>query len=120
MDICQVIRALRESKSISAEQLALSLGVETSTITRAERGERRLSTKLLEEIATALNTGVTELYAIVEGKVVADPPGLDGQAAEIEKTLMDLRRPISSMNAAQRGLLIELARTVAQSSCGSD
>lgn len=118
MDICQVIRALRESKSISAEQLALNLGVETSTITRVERGERRLSTKLLEEIAFALNTSVTELYAIVEGKVVVTQPHQQGNAGEVEETLMALRRPLSEMNDAQRELLIELAKTVAHSKIG--
>ncbi len=112
MEICQVIRLFRESRNLSAEQLALSLGVETSTITRAERGERRLSTQLLEQIAVALNTGVTDLYAIVEGRTVLPEHRPKEDAIETEEALLRLRQSMSGLSSAQRTLIVELAAVV--------
>ncbi|MFA7268474.1 MAG: helix-turn-helix transcriptional regulator [Sterolibacterium sp.] len=114
MDICQVIRSFRESQNLSAEQLALSLGVETSTITRAERGERRLSTDLLERIAAALKIGVTDLYAIVEGREVVPANGSEDQSTEVGEALVVLRRLLLDLNPDQRTLIVELAKTVAR------
>ena len=114
MEICQVIRLFRESRNLSAEQLALSLGVETSTITRAERGERRLSTQLLEQIAVALNTGVTDLYAIVEGRTVLPEHRPIEDAIETEEALLRLRQSMSGLSSAQRTLIVELAAVVAR------
>lgn len=94
--------------------MALSLGVETSTITRAERGERRLSTELLEHIAAALKVGVTDLYAIVEGREVVPASGKDEESAEIGKALVVLRRLLLDLNPDQRTLIVELAKTVAR------
>jgi transcriptional regulator with XRE-family HTH domain len=115
MDICEVIRSFRESKNISAEQLALSLGVETSTITRAERGERRLSTTLLEQIAAALNSNVTDLYAIAEGREVVTGSRKHGHSAEVDEVLLSLRQILSKLSPEQRQLVLDLAKTVANS-----
>jgi transcriptional regulator with XRE-family HTH domain len=114
MEICQVIRLFRESRNLSAEQLALSLGIETSTITRAERGERRLSTLLLEQIAAALNTGVTDLYAIVEGRTLLPEHRPVEDAIETEEALLRLRKTMSGLSSAQRTLIVELAAVVAR------
>ena len=114
MEICQVIRLFRESRNLSAEQLALSLGVETSTITRAERGERRLSTQLLEQIADALNTGVTDLYAIVEGRTVLPQLRPIEVAIETEEALLRLRQSMSGLSSAQQTLIVDLAAVVAR------
>ena len=115
MDICEVIRSFRESQNISAEQLALSLGVETSTITRAERGERRLSTTLLEQIAAALNSNVTDLYAIAEGREVVTGSRKHGQSAEVDEVLLSMRQILSKMSPKQRQLVLDLAKTVVNS-----
>lgn len=115
MDICQVIRSFRESQNLSAEHLALKLGVETSTITRAERGERRLSTTLLESIAAALNIGVTDLYAIAEGREVVPGCRRPGQSVEVEQALLALRNILSGLTMEQRMLIVDLAKTVASS-----
>ena len=113
MEICQVIRALRESQQLSAEEVAFRLGVETSTITRAERGERRLTTDLLQKIAGVLNLGVTDIYALVEGREVLPENGmsLDG-LIEVNEVLLKLRGVLLKLSPAQRRLLLELARTV--------
>lgn len=120
MDICQVIRSFRESQNLSAEQLALNLGVETSTITRAERGERRLSTTLLERIAENLHTGVTDLYAIAEGREVVSDCRRSSQSVEVEKTLLALRAILSGLTIEQRMLVVDLAKAVASSKCAGN
>ena len=66
MKICQALRSIREAKNLTAEQLALSVNVEPSTISRAERGERRISTDLLEKIAAAMKEAGRDLGIPVE------------------------------------------------------
>ena len=115
MDICQVIRSFRESQNLTAEQLALSLGVETSTITRAERGERRLSTALVEQIAAALNTCVTDLYAMAEGREVVKGNRRHGHSDDVEEALLTMRQILLKLTPEQRLLVLDLAKTVAAS-----
>lgn len=115
MDICQVIRSVRESKNLSAEQLALALGVETSTITRVERGERRLSTLLLEQIAKQFGVGVTDLYAIVERRVV-EQSGREQVASEnFDATMLKLRAILSDCDSSQLDLVFRVVETITKS-----
>lgn len=115
MDICQVIRSVRESKNLSAEQLALALGVETSTLTRAERGERRLSTTLLEQIADYLGLGVTDLYAVVERRVV-DQNGREQVASEkFDETMLKLRAILKDCDSSQLDLVLAVVEVIAKS-----
>jgi len=114
MDICQVIRSVRESKNLSAEQLALALGVETSTITRVERGERRLSTSLLEQIANQFGMGVTDLYALVERRVV-DQNGREQVASEkFDETMLKLRAILKDCDSSQLDLVLAVAEVIAK------
>jgi transcriptional regulator with XRE-family HTH domain len=113
MEICRVIRALRESQELTAEEVAFRLGVDTSTITRVERGERRLSTDLLQAIAGALNLGVTDIYALVEGREVLPAKSADFEAlSDVNEVLLRLRRVLLKLPPDQRGLLLELAQTL--------
>ena len=116
MKICQVLRSIRESKNLTAEQLALSVNVEPSTISRAERGERRISTALLEKIAAAMSIGVTDLYALVEGRQVLTGNIQPDDALDLEGTLLRLRQILSDLNPNQRALILDLAIAVARSS----
>lgn len=114
MDICQVIRSVRESKNLSAEQLALALGVETSTVTRVERGERRLSTTLLEQIADQFGMAVTDLYAVVERRVV-DQNGREQVASEkFDATMLKLRAILKDCDSAQLDLVLGVVEVIAK------
>ena len=116
MKICQVIRSMRESKKLSAEHLALCVGVEISTITRAERGERRIPTDLLEKIAVAMDIGVTDLYAIAEGRVVLAGASRTDDSLELDEVLLKLRLLMADLSKEQRALILELSAVVARSS----
>jgi len=48
------IRAARKERGVSQRELARALGVAQSTLSRIERGERRVSVDLLIEIARTL------------------------------------------------------------------
>ena len=116
MKICQALRSIREAKNLTAEQLALSVNVEPSTISRAERGERRISTDLLEKIAAAMSIGVTDLYALVEGRQLLTGNIQPDDALDLEGTLLKLRKILSGLNPNQRALILDLAITVARNS----
>ena len=101
---------------MSAEHLALCVGVEISTITRAERGERRIPTALLEKIAAAMDIGVTDLYAIAEGRVVLAGTSRTDDSLELDEDLLKLRLLMADLSKEQRALILELSAVVARSS----
>lgn len=111
MQIGQIIRALRQEKGWSQERLALDLEMTTSYVSRIERGERQLSTELLERMAQALGTSVTGIYALAEGRSLKD-------AAVAEKPIeidysdsgLKLRKLFRQLSEDERELLIEFAR----------
>ena len=115
MDICQVIRSVRESKNLSAEQLALALGIETSTITRVERGERRLSTTLLEQIADQLDVGVTDLYSVAERRVVNQNWREQAASENFDETMLQLRAILKDCDSSQLQMILNVVEVIARS-----
>jgi transcriptional regulator with XRE-family HTH domain len=71
MDICSVIginvRKLRNSKSLSQEELAFKAGIDRSYLSEIENGHKNLSVIMLEQIAAALGAKVTQLFAGYKG-----------------------------------------------------
>ena len=67
MDIGKVIRALRQERGETLEQLALEVGTDASNLSRIERGIQQPSNELLVAIAKALETNITSIYALAEG-----------------------------------------------------
>ena len=55
------IKQKRIEKSLSQEQLAEKLGVSKNTVSRWERGVNIPDLGLLDSLASALNTGVSEI-----------------------------------------------------------
>lgn len=55
------IRAARKGRGISQRDLARTLGMAQSTLSRIERGERRVSVNQLIEIARALGVRPAEM-----------------------------------------------------------
>ncbi len=65
------IRAYREEKGISQEELAHEAGLDRTYVGGAERGERNLTVLSLMKIATPLNVDLEDL---VDGLAEADKP----------------------------------------------
>ncbi|HQC74586.1 MAG TPA: helix-turn-helix transcriptional regulator [Bacilli bacterium] len=55
------IRTLRENAGFTQTNLALFLGVDQSLITRIEKGERSLSTDMLEKLASLFGVTVEQM-----------------------------------------------------------
>lgn len=63
------VRALREAKNISQEDLAASAGLHRTYIGSIERGERNLGLKNIFRIARALGCEPSKLMAATERRV---------------------------------------------------
>lgn len=60
-DIGARIRAAREAKGLTAEQLGEKIGTDKGTVSRIERGLAGLDVERLQEIANALGVPVEDL-----------------------------------------------------------
>ncbi len=60
------VRALRQRKDISQEQLADLSGLHRTYISDVELGKRNVSLENIEKIATALDMSVSEIFIEVE------------------------------------------------------
>jgi transcriptional regulator with XRE-family HTH domain len=57
------LRRLRVEKGISQEALAVDAGIDRTYVSRLERSTENPSVEVLERIALALNTSITEFFA---------------------------------------------------------
>ncbi len=62
----QAIRALRQRKDISQEQLADLCGLHRTYISDVELGKRNVSLENIDKIATALDMNVSDIFIEVE------------------------------------------------------
>jgi len=112
MDIGQIIRRLREEKGWSQERLALEADMATSNLSRIERGERRLPTTRLENLAAALGTTAADIYAIAAGRAPTTPVvAEDGDATiDYSEEAVQLRRLFRGLAEDDRRLVVDFTR----------
>lgn len=112
MNIGQIIRRLREEKGWSQERLALEADMATSNLSRIERGERRLPTTRLENLAAALGTTASDIYAIAEGRVPTLPVAAeDGDSAiDYSAEAVQLRRLFRGLSEDDRRLVVDFTQ----------
>ena len=60
------LRRLRESSTVTQEELAGRLGITQSTLSKCERGERRIDVSELRRMCLALGTSLPEFVATYE------------------------------------------------------
>lgn len=111
MEIGQIIRSLREERGWSQEKLAFDAGLETSHLSRIERGERRLAIDALDSLAAALGSSPAAVCAIREG--MALPPGVTGLDGDLTvdytPEAVELRKTFRKLPLASRQLLVDFA-----------
>jgi transcriptional regulator with XRE-family HTH domain len=112
MHIGQIIRALREEKGWTQEVLALEAGMATIYVSRIERGERRLPTTRLENLAAALGTTASDIYAIAEGRAPTMPvTAEDGDSAiDYSEEAVQLRRLFRGLTEDDRRLVVDFTK----------
>lgn len=66
MHIGQVIRAIREARKATLEEIAFAANTNASNLSRIERGQQGYSPEVLERIAQALGVTVAELHVQAE------------------------------------------------------
>ncbi len=111
MQIGQIIRSLREEKGWSQEKLAFDAGLETSHLSRIERGERRLAIEALDSLAAALGSSPAAVCAMREGLTL--PPGTadhDGDLTlDYTPEAVELRKTFRKLSLPSRRLVVDFA-----------
>lgn len=111
MQIGQVIRSLREEKGWSQEKLAFDAGMETSHLSRIERGERRLAIEALDALAAALGSSPAALCAIREGvelpRCTSDADG--DLTVDYTPEAVELRKTFRKLSLPSRRLVVDFA-----------
>lgn len=99
METGKLIKAMRKSKGISAEQLADALGVAPSTIYRYENGDiEKMPYKVLLPIAKILNTDPLYLLGFDEKQITKEDILLDYfrlMSDEQQEALLNIARAMS-------------------------
>lgn len=62
MNIGESIRKIRKEKNMTSKQLGEKIGCSGNAILLYERGERKLSVEMLDEISKALDINTSDLY----------------------------------------------------------
>lgn len=103
------LREQRESSRLSLRQLAEQAGVSNPYLSQIERGLRRPSAEVLQQLAKALRISAEQLY--LRAGIVSPDPGVGGsvelavladeQLTERQKqTLLDVYASFLSLNSA--------------------
>ena len=114
MEIGQVIRALRQERGQTLEQIALEIGTDPSNLSRIERGVQQPAADSLKMIAAALKTTVAELYAFAEGKNNA-PKGKKFEGRnELDYTseAIQLRHHFRTLTPENQRTLLEIVKVL--------
>lgn len=109
MNIGGTIRALREQRKWSQEELGLRVNTSTTNISRIEAGKYRPGEAVLQALAAEFGIRVSELYALAEGGPAPLVVHLPDRAEEL------LLQFFRTMNEEQRLLLLQVGAQFAQS-----
>lgn len=121
MSIGRRIKQRRKELKISAEELALRLGKDRSTIYRYEKGEiENMPLDILEPIAAALNTTPSYLMGWEEA-IERFPSEMAERHAEMvmDEDLNELFEDFKELSKAEKQIIKDLARNLAKNKKGS-
>lgn len=115
MEIGQVIRALRQKRGETLEQVALGVGTDPSNLSRIERGVQQPSAELLRAIAAALQTTIGSLYACAEGQDYSADKTQDllgADESDYTSEAIQLRQHFRTLSADNQRALLEIAKVL--------
>lgn len=105
------IKAARESKGLSQEELAVKLNVVRQTVSKWERGLSAPDADLLGALAEA--TGVPAASLLGEGPAIPKADALEALAAKLEVVNLQLARQREMRRKVLRGTLAAVLATTA-------
>lgn len=115
MDIGQAINAIRKRKRLKLDAVAYDAGTDTGYLSRIENDGRKPSLKMLEQIAAALDTPVSAIFALAEGR--GEKAKLPEDFTEDDKgdhaaEFQQLRRVFRELSADNRRVAVELLKAL--------
>ncbi len=115
MDIGQAINAIRKRKHLKLDAVAYDAGTDTGYLSRIENDGRKPSLKMLEQIAAALDTPVSSIFALAEGRGESAEIPADFSEGEIDGLAVDLvqlRQSFRALTTANRRIAVELLKAL--------
>lgn len=108
MDLGYVIRALREARSWTQEELADRASTTGATISRIEKGKQDTTSDVLRNLAAAFDLKVYQLVAMAENEVPTDLLALESPDEA------DLLQHYRRMTKHRASILLEVAACFAE------
>jgi transcriptional regulator with XRE-family HTH domain len=121
MEIGQVIRALRQERKATLEQLAHEIGTDPSNLSRIERGVQQPAAQSLKMIATALETTVAALHARAEGVKKTSKKERDllgGDPTDYTSESIQLRHSFRTLTPENKHLAVEFVKLLNRTQSG--
>lgn len=108
MNLGMTIRALREQKGWSQEELGWRVQTTGANISRIENNKHRPGPEVMQDLAREFGIKVHELYALAEGEAL---PLIVRMPEQAENLLVERFR---AMTEERRRLLLDLSATLAE------
>ncbi|WP_223424749.1 helix-turn-helix domain-containing protein [Alcanivorax limicola] len=109
MDIGEVLKRRRENRMETLEDVAFRAGTDASNLSRIERGLQQPSLSLLDGLAVALETRVSDIYTELEAArnlPASKTPKPEPWAADLQR----LQRHVRELDADKRAMLVDIAK----------
>jgi transcriptional regulator with XRE-family HTH domain len=117
MEIGNVIRTLRQERGLTLEELALRIGSDAGNLSRVERGKQRYTPEMLQAIADALKTPISNLFFRAEQTLAAY--GSQSKKEYLRggpdsQLFISLRGVVSHLDADNQKLVLEFAKMLSR------
>lgn len=115
MDIGQAINAIRRRKRLKLDAVASVANTNTGYLSRIENDNGKPSLVMLEQIAMALDTPVSSIFALAEGRgeTAEVPTGFDDENVGAQAVdLVQMRQIFRSLTPTNRRIAVELLRAL--------
>lgn len=101
MEIGDILKNLREIKSLTQIELAEKAGIDTSSVHRYESGKSKVSSETLNKVTKALDITVPDVYAIKENPSILEEPFtyFRGKSLNTIQIMVTLDGTLSTLNS---------------------
>lgn len=110
MDIGGILKARRQRRKETLEDVAFRAGTDAGNLSRIERNRQDVSVQRLARLCDALEISLTELFEELEGKSVT--PHLRDPASAFDVDTRELIAINTGLSAPDRRLLISIAEQI--------